>query len=80
MNTQSSIKAFSEKNFIFFTINFIVGFGFVSTILTITNLKALGLLTILLTSFITLGIVLVFSRLAAVYSEEYGGSYYYAKR
>ncbi|VEU59048.1 amino acid permease [Mycoplasmopsis gallinacea] len=80
MNTQSSIKAFSEKNFIFFTINFIVGFGFVSTILTITNLKALGLLTILLTSFITLGIVLVFSRLAAVYSEEYGGSYYYAKK
>lgn len=80
MNTQSSIRAFSEKNFIFFTINFIVGFGFVSTILTITNLKALGLITILLTSFITLGIVLVFSRLAAVYSEEYGGSYYYAKK
>ncbi|VEU70579.1 APC family permease [Mycoplasmopsis glycophila] len=80
MNTQANKKAFNQKSFIFFTINFIVGFGFVSTILTITNLKALGLVTILLTSFITLGIVLVFSKLASIYSEEYGGSYYYAKK
>ncbi|TNK87322.1 amino acid permease, partial [Mycoplasmopsis pullorum] len=51
-----------------------------STILSVLNLKVYGLLVIIITSLITLGVVLLFSRLAAKFSAEYGSSYYYAKQ
>ncbi|TNK82540.1 amino acid permease [Mycoplasmopsis pullorum] len=80
MNTTVKNKSFSQIGFMFFIINFVVGFGFISTILSVLNLKVYGLLVIIITSLITLGVVLLFSRLAAKFSAEYGSSYYYAKQ
>lgn len=73
-------KNFNEKSFTFFTINYIVGFGFISTIISLINLNIYGIITMLITALITFGVSLVFSRMANNYKNEYGGSYAYAKK
>lgn len=73
-------KNFNEKSFTFFTINYIVGFGFITTIISLININIYGIITMLLTALITFGVSLVFSRMANNYKDEYGGSYAYAKK
>ena len=71
---------FSEKQFLFFIFNYIVGFGFISTISNVIKLGYLGIVVFFMTSIITLSTSLVFSRLAQSYKDEYGGSYNYSKK
>ncbi|WP_027119418.1 APC family permease [[Mycoplasma] testudinis] len=68
------------KQFSLFVVNHIVGFGFIATISGVINLGQYGLIVIVLTSLITLGVALCFSRLAAKFPGSYGGSYHYAKQ
>lgn len=70
----------SEKQFLFFTINYIVGFGFITTITSVIKTGYYGLIIFLLTALISLAVVLVFSRLGNEFPNEYGGSYLYAKK
>lgn len=73
-------KNFNEKSFTLFTINYIVGFGFITTITSLVQLNLFGIIAIIATAFITLGAALVFSRLTNNYKDEYGGSYAYTKK
>lgn len=73
-------KNFNEKSFTLFTINYIVGFGFITTITSLVQLNIFGIIAIVATAFITFGATLVFSRLTNNYKNEYGGSYAYAKK
>ncbi|UUM20320.1 APC family permease [Mycoplasma sp. 2045] len=72
-------KQFTQKSFTFFTINFVVGIGFITTISTIMNISYWGYLVMILSAFICFGIMLVFSRLSNQYNDHYGGSYAYAR-
>ncbi|AMD81169.1 amino acid permease [Mycoplasmopsis canis PG 14] len=72
-------KHFSAKTFTLFTINFIVGLGFITTITSVLELGYWGYLVIILSLFTVLGTSLVFSRLSNVYSDHYGGSYAFAR-
>ncbi|WP_117275065.1 APC family permease [Mycoplasmopsis edwardii] len=72
-------KHFTAKSFTFFTINFIVGLGFISTITTVLKLGYWGYLVIALSLLTVLGTSLVFSRLSNKYSDHYGGSYAFAR-
>lgn len=71
---------FSEKQFIFFILNYIMGFGFIATISSVIQQGYFGILIFGLTSIITLAVALVFSRLGNEIKEGYGGSYQYAKK
>lgn len=73
-------KHFNEKSFTFFTINFIVGFGFITVIQSLIDIGLYGILVFVITSFIILGVGLVYSRLSNSYNNEYGGTYYYSKQ
>ncbi|WP_052663432.1 APC family permease [[Mycoplasma] testudinis] len=70
----------STRQFSLFVVNYIIGFGFIATISGVINLGPFGLVVILLTSVITLGVAFSFSRLATEFPDNYGGSYYYAKK
>lgn len=72
-------KYLSAKYFAFFTINFIVGFGFIATIFNVLEKKVYGFVVLAAASFIAFGVLLVFSRLSDTYKETYGGSYAYSK-
>lgn len=72
-------KHFTAKTFTLFTINFIVGLGFITTITSVLNLGYWGYIVIVLSLLTVLGTSLVFSRLSNVYSEQYGGSYAFAR-
>lgn len=73
-------KNFNERSFTLFTINYIVGFGFISTIISLIQLNLFGIIAIVATAFITFGAALVFSRLTNNFKNEYGGSYAYTKK
>ncbi|CAM9156219.1 APC family permease [Mycoplasma marinum] len=70
----------SKRKFYLFSLNYIIGFGFIATIGKIINLQALGLLAFMLTSFIALCVALAFSRATDEYPDAMGGSYYYGKK
>lgn len=72
-------KRMSQKQFILFTINYIVGFGFIATISGVINLGTYGLIVLFVTALITFTVALVFSKLASSYPDNYGGSYHYAR-
>lgn len=72
-------KYLSAKYFAFFTINFVVGFGFIATIFNVLEKKVYGFVVLAAASFIAFGVLLVFSRLSDTYKETYGGSYAYSK-
>ncbi|WP_051616762.1 APC family permease [Mycoplasmopsis sturni] len=72
-------KLLTSRQFRYFSINMIVGFGLISTVLSVSNLGGWGFLIILITGFMTMSTGFVFSRLAQKYSETYGGSYAYAR-
>lgn len=73
-------KHFNEKSFTFFTINFIVGFGFITVIQSLIDIGYFGIIVFLITAFIAFSVGLVFSRLSNQYKNEYGGTYYYSKQ
>lgn len=73
-------KNFNERSFTLFTINYIIGFGFITTIMSLIKLNLFGIIVIAITAIITLGVSLVFARLVNHYPNEYGGSYAYAKK
>lgn len=75
-----SNQKFSEKQFVFFTLNYIMGFGFITTISSLISLRYFGIIIFALTAIITFAVALVFSRLGNIYKNEYGGSYLYAKK
>ncbi|TCG12119.1 APC family permease [Mycoplasma todarodis] len=70
----------SKKKFYLFSLNYIMGFGFIATIGKIMELHALGLVAFMITSFVVLCVALAFSRAADAYPDALGGSYYYAKK
>ncbi|MHA3826069.1 APC family permease [Mycoplasma sp. BRA285] len=72
-------KQFTEKSFTFFTINFVIGVGFITTISTVLKISYWGYLVLLLAGFCVFGIALVYSRLANTYNDHYGGSYSFAR-
>ncbi|KFB07923.1 APC family permease [Malacoplasma iowae] len=75
-----SNKNFNEKSFTFFTINYIVGFGFLTTIISLVKLNIFGIIVLLTTGFITFAVSLVYSRLTNSFKEDYGGTYSYSKK
>lgn len=75
-----SNKNFNEKSFTFFTINYIVGFGFLTTIISLVKLNVFGIIVLLTTGIITFGVSLVYSRLTNSFKEDYGGTYSYSKK
>ncbi|QGZ97697.1 amino acid permease [Mycoplasma sp. NEAQ87857] len=72
-------KHFTQRSFTFFTINFIVGLGFLTTISTVAGFGLWGYLIILIAGMAVFGVSLVFSRLSNAFKEHYGGSYAFAK-
>ncbi|MBU4690868.1 amino acid permease [Mycoplasma zalophi] len=72
-------KKFSEKSFVFYGINFIVGFGFIATIQSVIKTGNYSLLIFAITSFIAAGIMLAFARGTQYFGNQVGGSYAYAK-
>ncbi|MBN4083222.1 APC family permease [Mycoplasma sp. CSL10137] len=73
-------KHFGEKSFTLFTINFIIGLGFLTTIANVWNLGFYGYLIILISVLTIFGTSLVFSRLANSFKEHYGGSYAFSRQ
>ncbi|VEU70566.1 amino acid permease [Mycoplasmopsis glycophila] len=72
-------KHFTQKSFTLFTINYVIGVGFLTTIASFLNFNYWGYLVILIAALVIFGISLVFSRLSNSFKEHYGGSYTFAK-
>ncbi|QJR44126.1 amino acid permease [Mycoplasma miroungirhinis] len=72
-------RKFTEKSFIFYGINFIVGFGFIATIQSVIKNGNYSLLIFVITSFIAAAIMLAFARGTQYFGNQIGGSYAYAK-
>ncbi len=58
------MKKFNQRSFTLFAINYIVGFGFITTFTSLVKIGIFGLFVFLLTSTVTLSISLVFARLS----------------
>ncbi|MBU4693593.1 APC family permease [Mycoplasma zalophidermidis] len=72
-------KKFSGKSFIFYGINYIVGFGFIATISSVIKTGNYSLLIFAITAFIAAGVMLAFARGSQWYGQQSGGSYAYVK-
>ncbi|WAM10876.1 hypothetical protein ONA00_06345 [Mycoplasmopsis cynos] len=59
----SKKNKFTEKQFIFYGLNFIVGFGFIITISSVISRGLWGILIFALTAFISMTVMLAFARL-----------------
>ncbi|QJB71452.1 APC family permease [Mycoplasma sp. 1654_15] len=70
----------SERQFLFFGLNYIVGFGFIATISGVILTGSWGMFVFALTSLITLAVLLSFSRAANKYKDLVGSSYAYSKK
>lgn len=73
-------QKFNQKSFTLFTINYIVGFGFISTIISLMQLSLFAIIVLVSTIIISFAVSLVFSRLANNFVGEYGGTYAYSKK
>ncbi|CCP23900.1 APC family permease [Mycoplasmopsis cynos] len=76
----SKKNKFTEKQFIFYGLNFIVGFGFIATISSVISRGLWGILIFALTAFISMTVMLAFARASQSYGKEVGGTYVYAKK
>ncbi|WP_166666777.1 APC family permease [Mycoplasmopsis mustelae] len=74
------MKKIKGKNFIFYGVNYIVGFGFLATISSVIKTGSYSILVFLITSLIAAGVMLAFSRGSQLYGNEVGGSYVYVKK
>lgn len=79
MNKTNFSSKLSSWQFSLFLVNYVAGFGFVTTISGVVQLGPFGLITLGLTAFIAFAVVLVFSRLSSSFPHNFGGSYNYAK-
>ncbi|WP_027122320.1 APC family permease [[Mycoplasma] imitans] len=75
-----SKKAFNDRTFALLTINYIVGFGFIATIVDIVKIGYWAIPILFLTSFIATATAFAFSRLISAFPNETGGSISYAKK
>ncbi|MFN3044833.1 APC family permease [Mycoplasmoides gallisepticum] len=73
-------KTFNDRTFALLTINYVVGFGFIATIVDIVNIGYWAILILFLTSFIATATAFAFSRLISAFPNETGGSISYAKK
>ncbi|CAT05275.1 amino acid transporter [Mesomycoplasma conjunctivae] len=78
--TSKSTHALTEKQFILYGLNYVIGFGFIATISKVINIGVWGILVFVLTSLITLAVIFAFARAGNRYKNEVGGSYAYAKK
>ncbi|VEU74375.1 Uncharacterised protein [Mycoplasmopsis citelli] len=78
MNTKTTQKHFSSRQFITFGINYIAGFVFVATALSLFELGPLWILVFLISTFIALAVMLCYSKMSESSSERFGGPYIYA--
>ncbi|MDW2910794.1 APC family permease [Mesomycoplasma ovipneumoniae] len=79
MKTKSK-NTLTERQFIFYGLNYVVGFGFIATISRVINQGIWGVFVFILTSLITLAVIFAFARAGQKYQNEVGGSYAYAKK
>ncbi|AAV27814.1 APC family permease [Mesomycoplasma hyopneumoniae] len=80
MSQKKSKNFLTERQFIFYGLNYIVGFGFIATISNVISQGVWGILVFILTSLITLAVIFAFARAGNKYQSEVGGSYAYAKK
>ncbi|MBN0919552.1 APC family permease [[Mycoplasma] gypis] len=73
-------KTFNEKTFTLLAINYVIGFGFVATIMDIVKVGYWGLLILFATTLIATATAFAFSRLVNRFPNEVGGSLAYAKK
>ncbi|WP_240535868.1 APC family permease [Mesomycoplasma ovipneumoniae] len=73
-------NSLTERQFIFYGLNYVVGFGFIATISRVINQGIWGVFVFILTSLITLAVIFAFARAGQKYQNEVGGSYAYAKK
>ncbi|WP_406613776.1 APC family permease [Mycoplasma corogypsi] len=73
-------KQFNTKTFMALGINYVIGFGFVTTITQVTSFGWWGLLVFVLVALFTLASAFVFSRLTNEYPNEIGSSFSYANK
>ncbi|MGZ9413715.1 APC family permease [Mycoplasma sp. 480] len=71
---------FSERQFLLFGLNYIVGFGFIVTIAGVISKGLWGMLIFVLTAFICGAVMLAFARGGENFGSEVGGSYVYGKK
>ncbi|WP_117275005.1 APC family permease [Mycoplasmopsis edwardii] len=71
---------FTEKQFLFYGLNYIIGFGFIATISSVVSKGLWGILIFVLTAFISMSVMLAFARGSQNYGKEVGGTYAYAKK
>ncbi|MEE3928587.1 APC family permease [Mycoplasmopsis ciconiae] len=73
-------KEFNEKTFTMLAINYVIGFGFIATIVNVVELGYWGVLIFAITAFLAITTALAFSRLVNAFPEDKGGSVAYAQR
>lgn len=73
-------RKFSEKQFLLFVVNYIAGFGFIATAISLFRLGPFSWLIFLLVSLVSLIVTLSFARLSSIDSQNYGGPYLWAKK
>lgn len=75
----SSNNKFSYLQFILFSLNFIVGFGFVATLSRLSNTGPYSILSLAIATVIAFGSILVFSRLSQQFPDAKGGVFGYSQ-
>ncbi len=73
-------KRLNERQFTLLAINYIIGFGFISTIITVVQVGYWSFLVMFLAALISLGTMLSVSKLVNSYSNEIGGTVAYAEK
>lgn len=70
---------FSAIQYWYFCFNWIVGFGFIAAMSSVISTGSWSILSFVVAAFLTLSVMLVFSRGANLYPDEKGGIYGYSK-
>ncbi|UUM19557.1 APC family permease [Mycoplasma sp. 1578d] len=78
MSTSNVQKPFSSKSFLSFGINYIAGFGFIATAMSLFSLGSLWILVFAICSLIAFAVMLSFSKMSETSSDRFGGPYIYA--
>ncbi len=69
----------NPRQFSFLMFNYVVGFGFVTTIGQVIKLGGWGIFVFFVTAFIAFGVMLIFAHLSQQFPNTHGSSYGYAK-